>query len=174
MKIKKFNSEGHSKWIEFYNELFLEIKNVSKGSKISPEDIKKGYNETFREKYELIKNSKNLSEELDKSKNFEIKNFNNSYELAKSVNSALSDYDFYLIDRSEIWDWIAMTLFDQIFVPGFAYKFISLTKTYGIPKPLLSEKHVYPKCVSTPALLRDFIELWVFFWPIDCARPPVN
>ena len=48
MKIKKFNSEGHGKWIEFYNELFLQIKNNSKGSKISPEDIKKGYNETFR------------------------------------------------------------------------------------------------------------------------------
>ena len=63
MKIKKFNSEGHSKWIEFYNELFLQIKNNSKGSKISPDDIKNGYNETFREKYELIKNSENLSEE---------------------------------------------------------------------------------------------------------------
>ena len=25
---------------------------------------------------------------------------------------------FYEIDRSEIWDWIAMILFDQIFVPG--------------------------------------------------------
>ena len=49
MKIKKFNSEGHSKWIEFYNELFLQIKNNSKGSKISPDDIKNGYNETFRE-----------------------------------------------------------------------------------------------------------------------------
>ena len=79
MKIKKFNSEGHSKWIEFYNELFLQIKNNSKGSKISPDDIKNGYNETFREKYELIKNSENLSEELEKSKKFELKTFNNSY-----------------------------------------------------------------------------------------------
>ena len=118
MKIKKFNSEGHSKWIEFYNELFLQIKNNSKGSKISPDDIKNGYNETFREKYELIKNSENLSEELEKSKKFELKTFNNSYELAKSVNLALSEYDFYLIDRAEIWDWIAMVLFEQIFVPG--------------------------------------------------------
>ena len=114
MKIKKFNSEGHSKWIEFYNELFLQIKNNSKGSKISPDDIKNGYNETFREKYELIKNSENLSEELEKSKKFELKTFNNSYELAKSVNLALSEYDFYLIDRAEIWDWIAMVLFEQI------------------------------------------------------------
>ena len=44
MKIRKFNSEGHNKWVEFYNELFVEIKRISKGSKISPEDIKKGYN----------------------------------------------------------------------------------------------------------------------------------
>lgn len=48
---------------------------------------------------------------------------------------------------SPVW-WFRCTsmlegFFDQIFVPGFAYKFISLTKTYGIPKPLLSEKHVY-------------------------------
>ena len=42
----------------------------------------------------------------------------NSYELAKSINIALSEYNFYEIDRSEIWDWIAMILFDQIFVPG--------------------------------------------------------
>jgi hypothetical protein len=118
MKIKKFNSEGHNKWIEFYNELFIEIKKVSKGSVISPEDIKKGYNENFKEKYELIKNSEDLSEELSQSKNFEIKAFKNSYELAKSVNLALSDYNFYEVDKADVWDWIAMILFDQIFVPG--------------------------------------------------------
>ena len=118
MKIRKFNSEGHNKWVEFYNELFVEIKRISKGSKISPEDIKKGYNKHFKEKYELIKNSNDFSEELANSKDFKVKNFDNSYELAKSINIALSEYNFYEIDRSEIWDWIAMILFDQIFVPG--------------------------------------------------------
>lgn len=48
---------------------------------------------------------------------------------------------------SPVW-WFRCTsmlegFFDQIFVPGFAYKFIPITKTYGIPKPLLSDKHVY-------------------------------
>ena len=74
MKIRKFNSEGHNKWVEFYNELFVEIKKISKGSKISPEDIKKGYNKHFKEKYELIKNSNDFSEELTNSKDFKVKN----------------------------------------------------------------------------------------------------
>ena len=26
-------------------------------------------------------------------------------------------YKFYDIDVAEVWDWIAMTIFDQIFVP---------------------------------------------------------
>ena len=74
MKIRKFDSEGHNKWVEFYNELFVEIKRISKGSKISPEDIKKGYNKHFKEKYELIKNSNDFSEELANSKDFKVKN----------------------------------------------------------------------------------------------------
>ena len=48
---------------------------------------------------------------------------------------------------SPVW-WFRCTsmlegFFDQIFVPGFAYKFIPITKTYGMPKPLLSDKRVY-------------------------------
>jgi len=34
------------------------------------------------------------------------------------------------------------SFFDQIFTPGFAYKFIPITKLYGYPKPLLSHKKV--------------------------------
>ena len=94
MKIRKFNSEGHNKWVEFYNELFVEIKRISKGSKISPEDIKKGYNKHFKEKYELIANSNDISEELTNSKDFKVKSFDNSYELAKSINMGLDCNDF--------------------------------------------------------------------------------
>ena len=48
---------------------------------------------------------------------------------------------------SPVW-WFRCTsmlegFFDQVFVPGFAYEFIPITKTYGIPKPLLGDKHVY-------------------------------
>ena len=47
---------------------------------------------------------------------------------------------------SPVW-WFRTTpalesFFDQIFTPGFAYKFIPVTKMYGYPKPLLSDKKV--------------------------------
>jgi putative NADPH-quinone reductase len=47
---------------------------------------------------------------------------------------------------SPVW-WFRCTpmlesFFDQIFTPGFAYKFIPITKVYGIPKPLLGSKKV--------------------------------
>lgn len=47
---------------------------------------------------------------------------------------------------SPVW-WFRTTpalesFFDQIFTPGFAYKFKPLTKVYGIPKPMLSNKKV--------------------------------
>jgi putative NADPH-quinone reductase len=47
---------------------------------------------------------------------------------------------------SPVW-WFRTTpllesFFDQIFTPGFAYNFIPITKLYGYPKPLLSNKKV--------------------------------
>jgi NAD(P)H dehydrogenase (quinone) len=47
---------------------------------------------------------------------------------------------------SPVW-WFRTTpvlesFFDQIFTPGFAYKFKPITKVYGIPKPLLNNKKV--------------------------------
>lgn len=47
---------------------------------------------------------------------------------------------------SPVW-WFRTTpllesFFDQIFTPGFAYKFVPVTKTYGYPKPLLKNKKV--------------------------------
>ena len=47
---------------------------------------------------------------------------------------------------SPVW-WFRTTpmlesFFDQVFTPGFAYNFIPLTKLYGYPKPLLSNKKV--------------------------------
>lgn len=47
---------------------------------------------------------------------------------------------------SPVW-WFRMTprletFFDEVFTPGFAYKFVPITKIYGYPKPLLSHKKV--------------------------------
>jgi putative NADPH-quinone reductase len=47
---------------------------------------------------------------------------------------------------SPVW-WFRLTprletFFDEVFTPGFAYKFMPVTKLYGYPKPLLSHKKV--------------------------------
>ena len=47
---------------------------------------------------------------------------------------------------SPVW-WFRCTpllesFFDQVLSPGFAYKFIPITKSLGIPKPFLSDKKV--------------------------------
>lgn len=47
---------------------------------------------------------------------------------------------------SPVW-WFRLTprletFFDEVFTPGFAYKFVPVTKLYGYPKPLLSHKKV--------------------------------
>ena len=120
MKIRKFNSEGLEMWRSFYRDLFMNIKSMTKG-KISPQHIKDGYSKIYKEKYESLLRAdelKNFSEELDLSEEFSIKKFKNSYELAVEVNRCLSKYKFYDVDKAEVWDWIAMMLFDQVFVPG--------------------------------------------------------
>ncbi len=48
---------------------------------------------------------------------------------------------------SPVW-WFRCTamlegFFDQVFTPGFAYNFVKISKHYGMPKPLLSDKTVY-------------------------------
>ena len=45
---------------------------------------------------------------------------------------------------SPVW-WFRLTprmeiFFDEVFTPGFAYKFVSVTKTYAYPKPFLKNK----------------------------------
>ena len=52
--------------------------------------------------------------------------------------------NIYII--SPVW-WFRLTprteiFFDEVFTPGFAYKFINITKTYAYPKPFLKEKNV--------------------------------
>ena len=52
--------------------------------------------------------------------------------------------NIYII--SPVW-WFRLTprtevFFDEVFTPGFAYKFINITKTYAFPKPFLKDKKV--------------------------------
>ena len=118
MKIRKFNQEGHQKWRDYYSDVFTNIKSIAKG-RISPKDIIKGYDKNLQKRYQILKSdSDNFSEELEKSKDFKIIKFKNSFELAKSLHESLDAYDFKEIDIAEVYDWIAMILFEQIFVPG--------------------------------------------------------
>ena len=55
----------------------------------------------------------------------------------------LSDVIYFI---SPVW-WFRLTprmetFFDEVFTPGFAYKFTPITKTYGYPTPMLSDKKV--------------------------------
>ena len=47
---------------------------------------------------------------------------------------------------SPVW-WFRLTprmevFFDEVFTPGFAYKFVNITKLYAYPKPFLGDKKV--------------------------------
>ena len=47
---------------------------------------------------------------------------------------------------SPVW-WFRLTpraeiFFDEVFTPGFAYKFVNITKLYAYPKPFLKNKKV--------------------------------
>ena len=72
-------------------------------------------------------------------------NFNFGEDKIKEYRDLITWTDrIYFI--SPVW-WFRTTpalesFFDQIFTPGFAYKFIPISKLYGYPKPLLSHKKV--------------------------------
>jgi NAD(P)H dehydrogenase (quinone) len=66
-------------------------------------------------------------------------NLINSYKEAVTWSDRI-----YII--SPVW-WFRLTprleiFFDEVFTPGFAYKFVPITKLYGYPKPLLADKKV--------------------------------
>ena len=55
---------------------------------------------------------------MDDSKDYKIENYDNSYQLAESILSSLSEYEFEDIDDEKMWDWLALINFEKIFVPG--------------------------------------------------------
>ena len=66
-------------------------------------------------------------------------------ELIQSYKDLITWSDrIYII--SPVW-WFRLTprtetFFDEVFTPGFAYKFVPITKLYGYTKPLLSNKKI--------------------------------
>lgn len=88
-------------------------------------------------------------------------NFNPSYQeanqaLIKKYQQLLKEAT-HIIFITPVW-WFRCTsmmegFFDQVLTPGFAYQFKKISKTYGIPWPLLRDQKVY--CYMThgaPAL----------------------
>ena len=64
--------------------------------------------------------------------------------IEKYKNLVVWSQRIYII--SPVW-WFRLTprmevFFDEVLTPGFAYKFVNLTKTYAYPKPFLKNKKV--------------------------------
>ena len=64
--------------------------------------------------------------------------------IEKYKNLVLWSDRIYII--SPVW-WFRLTprmevFFDEVLTPGFAYKFVNVTKTYAYPKPFLKDKKV--------------------------------
>lgn len=74
--------------------------------------------------------------------------------------------------------------FDQVLTPGFAYRFVSITSTYGLPKPLLSDKKVIAYIThGAPALpvltiylnsVKLRLQLGVFSFVFGWFGPKIN
>ena len=64
--------------------------------------------------------------------------------IEKYKNLVVWSERIYII--SPVW-WFRLTprmevFFDEVLTPGFAYKFVNITKTYAYPKPFLKDKKV--------------------------------
>ena len=108
-------------------------------------------------------------------------------ELIQKYKEKITDAT-HLIFVSPVW-WFRCTsmlegFFDQIFVPGFAYKFKQITKTYGLPMPLLKNKIVYTYLThGAPALpvltiylnsVKWRLQLGVFSFVFGWFRPTIR
>ena len=94
-----------------------------------------------------------IKEELSSHKSEEVRvidlyedNFNDNSNNLINRYKKLIDWSERIYFISPVW-WFRCTpklemFFDTVFTPGYAYKFKSITKTYGFPVPLLKDKRV--------------------------------
>ena len=94
-----------------------------------------------------------IKEELSNHKSEEVRiidlyedNFNDNSNNLINRYKKLIDWSERIYFVSPVW-WFRCTpklemFFDTVFTPGYAYKFKSITKTYGFPVPLLKDKRV--------------------------------
>ena len=117
IKVHRFTDEGLKKWRSLYGEIFLSIDSKVENRRSPGKAIVKGYNENLRKKISYLKDEQLLFEEVKGSKDLNIRNFKNSFEMANEINKALIDIDYSdITEDCNLWDWLSMILFDQIFV----------------------------------------------------------
>lgn len=125
IKIRRFTAEGRKKWLSLYNEIFISIDSKVLNRRAPKEGIKKGFTSSLKKKVDFLKNDFEFTEEVSKAKDLEIKKFKNSYELAKAIHYSLKECEYSDIYEDEcLWDWLALQLWDQIFVPGEMYGYM--------------------------------------------------
>lgn len=98
------------------------------------------YNGIFKT---IIKQLKESNENYKTIDLYEDKLHRNRTELIKSYQDLIK-WSTHIYFVSPVW-WFRLTprteiFFDEVFTPGFAYKFIPITKTYSYPKPFLKNK----------------------------------
>ena len=76
---------------------------------------------------------------------YEDKLHRNKTELIQEYQDLVT-WSTHMYFISPVW-WFRLvpkmeTFFDEVFTPGFAYKFVNFTKLYAYPKPFLSDKKV--------------------------------
>ena len=76
---------------------------------------------------------------------YEDKLHNDRDDLIKEYQDLIT-WSTHIYIISPVW-WFRLTpkletFFDQVLTPGFAYKFINITKLYAYPKPFLKDKKV--------------------------------
>ena len=100
------------------------------------------YNGIYKTITKEIKNSDQELEIIDLYRDSFTRPRNNLIENYKKL--ILWSERIYII--SPVW-WFRLTprmeiFFDEVLTPGFAYKFVNITKTYAYPKPFLKDKIV--------------------------------
>ena len=76
---------------------------------------------------------------------YEDKLHNDRGDLIKEYQSLIK-WSTHIYFISPVW-WFRLTpkmetFFDEVFTPGWAYKFVNVTKLYAYPKPFLKDKRV--------------------------------
>jgi hypothetical protein len=118
IKVHRFTDEGLKKWRNLYGEIFLSIDSKVENRRSPGKAIIKGFNENLKKKFFYLKDDTTIIEEVKNSKELNIKNFKNSFEMANEINNALINIEYSEISEDcNLWDWLSMILFEQIFVP---------------------------------------------------------